>query len=168
MALTILDKIKTKYVWVSLRLGMGWLLFWGFIDKLFGLGFSTTTENAWINGGSPTTGYLQYAVGDMFGHLFEGLAGVAAVDWLFMLGLLLIGGALILGVGVKIAAYSGSLLMLLFWLSALPLEHNPIIDDHIIYIALLIGLAKVNAGQWFGLGQWWQETKLVKKYPILE
>lgn len=44
-----------------LRILVGFTFFWAFIDKLFGLGFATPSERAWINGGSPTTGYLTMA-----------------------------------------------------------------------------------------------------------
>ena len=36
-----------------LRILMGWLFLWTFLDKTFGLGFATTAEKAWIAGGSP-------------------------------------------------------------------------------------------------------------------
>ena len=85
-----------------------------------------------------------------------------------MLGLLLIGLALILGIGVKIAGYSGALMMLLIWLALLLPKHNPILDEHIIYLVVLLGLTIVKSGQWFGLGKQWANTKIVKKYPILE
>ena len=35
-----------KYVWGALRIGVGWIFLWGFLDKLFGLGFATARENA--------------------------------------------------------------------------------------------------------------------------
>jgi len=28
-------------------------------------------------------------------------------------------------------------------------------------------MSAVNAGQWLGLGKWWSNTNLVKRYPIL-
>lgn len=75
-----------------------------FVDKTFGLGFATAAEDAWINGGSPTFGFLNFATeGKLFHDFFAGLAGPVA-DWLFMAGLFGIGLALILGVGMRIAA----------------------------------------------------------------
>jgi len=145
---------------------MGWLFLWSFLDKLIGLGFATAPEDAWLAGGSPTFGYLKFATSGPFAPLFQGLAGKPFVDWLFMLGLLLMGLALILGMGVKIAGYAGALLVFLMWLSYLPPEHNPFLDEHIIYLLILIGLARVKAGQWVGLGKWWSER--VKSYPLLE
>ncbi len=84
-----------------------------------------------------------------------------------MVGLLGLGIALLLGIGMRIAAASGALLMVMMWSVALPPENNPIIDDHIVYAIVLIGLALVNAGDTFGIGRWWSNLDLVKRYPVL-
>lgn len=169
MRFEILTKLtKEQYIWVSLRLGLGWIMLWAFFDKIFGLGFATASENAWIAGGSPTTGFLSYATSGPFNGLFEGMAGVAAVDWIFMIALLLIGVTLVLGIANRIAGYSGAILVLLMWLAVLPPEHNPILDEHVIYAIALVGIAIVRPGKWIGLGEWWSNIKLVKKYPFLE
>jgi len=157
---------KVKYTWVALRIGMGWLFLWSFLDKLFGLGFATAPESAWIAGGSPTFGFLNFATSGPLAGVFQSLAGNPVTDWLYMLGMLLIGAALMAGVGVTIAGYAGTLMMLLMWLSRLPPQNNPILDEHIIYALVLIGLASVRAGQWVGLGRWWSDK--VKGYPILQ
>ena len=159
-------KDKERYIWAALRIGVGWLLLWPFLDKLFGLGFATASEDAWIAGGSPTFGYLKFATSGPFAPLFQSLAGNPVVDWLFMLGLLFVGLALLLGIGLNIAGYSGAMMMLFLWLSRLPPENNPVLDEHIVYMIVLIGLARVKAGQWFGLGKWW--SRLVKDYPALQ
>ena len=58
-----------KPIFVLLRLSMGWLFLWGFLDKTFGLNFATTPEDAWLAGGSPTYGFLSYATkGPFAGH----------------------------------------------------------------------------------------------------
>lgn len=159
---------KEKFIWIFLRLGMGWIFFWPFLDKLFGLGFATPIGKSWLSGSSPTFGFLKFGTHGPFATFFQNLAGSAFVDWLFMIGLLLIGLALILGIGVRIASFSGALILFLMWLSALPPEHNPFLDDHLIYLVILLGLTTTRSGQWFGLGKWWLGKKLVKKYPILE
>jgi thiosulfate dehydrogenase [quinone] large subunit len=162
------EYVRTEYVWASARIGLGFIILWAFLDKTFGLGFATKASSSWINGGSPTTGFLKFATSGIFEGLFTGLAGNAVVDVLFMLALLLVGVALILGVGMKIATISGALLMLLLWMANVPPANNPILDDHIIYLILLIGLMKVRAGQTLGLGKWWSNVSLVKRFPILE
>lgn len=120
-----------------LRLAMGFVFLWAFVDKLFGLGFATTADKAWINGGSPTAGFLSFAVKGPFAEFFHSLAGVAMVDWLFMLGLLFIGITLILNKYVKWGSLAGMILMAMMYLALLLPVNNPIIDDHIIYILVL-------------------------------
>ena len=157
-------KDKAANIWGVLRIAMGWLFFWAFIDKLFGLGFATPPDRAWLAGGSPTAGYLSNATAGPLAGIFQGLADSEIVKWLFMLGLLGIGLALILGIGVKIASYTGAAMMVFMFVSALLPDNNPIMDDHIIYAIVLIGLDAVGAGKTLGLGRWWAEKV---KNPIL-
>lgn len=158
---------KTRYIWAALRIAMGWLFLWAFLDKLFGLGFATTPEAAWLAGGSPTAGFLAFATSGPLAGLYQSMAGNAVVDWLFMLGLLGLGVALILGIGVQIAGYAGTLFVLLLWSANLPPANNPIMDEHIIYGLILVGLAMVRAGQWVGLGRWWYKL-VAKNLPWLQ
>ncbi|MBT4209378.1 MAG: DoxX family membrane protein [Candidatus Komeilibacteria bacterium] len=157
-----------KYIRGILRISMGWIFFWAFIDKLFGLGFATTTKKAWLNEGSPTTGFLEHASTGPLKVMFQSLAGQAWVDWAFMLGLLLIGLALILGIAMKLAAIGGVLMMLLMYLALLLPSNNPFMDDHIIYALVLIGLYLNGAGNDWGLGRKWSQSSLVQKYPCLK
>lgn len=154
-------------VWAVTRIALGWVFLWAFLDKTFGLGFATPSENAWINGGSPTTGYLENATQGPFAGAFQSMAGAAWADWLFMIGLLAIGVAFILGIGMRIAAASGALLLVLMYLATLLPENNPIIDDHIVYALVMIGLALDDAGDTWGLGRWWAEQDVVQRMPIL-
>ena len=129
---------KQKIVMVALRLSMGFIFLWAFIDKTFGLGFATTSNKAWINGGSPTSGFLSSAVKGPFADFFQSLAGVAIVDWMFMAGLLFVGLTLIFNKYVKWGAVAGAIMLLLMYLALLWPANNPIIDDHIVYILVLI------------------------------
>ena len=72
------------YIWGILRIGMGWIFLWAFFDKLFGLGFATKAEGAWVNGGSPTFGFLNFASKGPLAEIYQSMAGNAVVDWLFM------------------------------------------------------------------------------------
>lgn len=138
-----------------LRILLGTVFLWAFVDKSFGFGFATPAATSWIAGGSPTKGYLGHLEG-WFAGPFSALAGNPLVDVLFMGGLLLLGVALILGVGLRVAAAGGTLLMLLMWLTALPLQNNPVIDEHVIYAAAMIALATTKAGETWGLGRQWE------------
>lgn len=159
---------KEQWIWVSVRFALGWTFLWAFLDKTFGLGYATTSDRAWINGGSPTEGFLAYATSGPLADFYQELSGSTAVDVLFMLALISVGAALILGIGQRIAGYAGALLMILMWSSRLPPENNPVIDEHIVYLVLLIGISIVKPGKWLGLGKWWSQTSLVKRFPILE
>lgn len=151
-----------------LRLSLGWIFVWAFLDKTFGLGFTTEAGKSWLDGVSPTYGYLTFATHGPFANIFHALAGHPLVDWLYMLGLLLIGSALMLGVGVRIAGYAGATMMVLMFLAAsLPPEHNPIIDEHVIYFLILLLFTRLPVGEWLGLGKWWSKQPVVKKYPWL-
>ncbi len=156
------------YILGLTRIAMGWIFLWAFLDKTFGLGFATVKEKAWLAGGSPTTGFLTSAVKGPFASFYHSLAGNVFVDWLFMLGLLLIGMSLILGIFNKLATYSGSLLFLLMFSAVIPPSSNPLIDDHIIYILILWLLNLSNAGDYLGLRKSFSKTSLVKKFRFLE
>jgi len=157
---------KEMMVWISLRIVLGLTFLWAFFDKLFGLGFATSPDKSWLLGNSPTFGFLSNTKG-IFSTLFQGLAGSALVDWLFMLGLLLIGLALVFGVALRLAGYSGTLLMVLMWLASIPPSNNPILDDHVVYALVLIGIAVIRPYR-FGFGKYYYNCSLVKKYKILQ
>jgi thiosulfate dehydrogenase [quinone] large subunit len=176
-----------------LRLALGWTFLWAFLDKAFALGFSTgrvvdeagATVNidffgdaAWINGGSPTAGVLGFALKGPFTDFYQTITGfqmteagptsAAWVDWIYMGSMLLIGLALILGIGVKLASIGGIAWMAIFYTAtAIWPEHNPFVDDHVIGALVLAALFLANAGIYLGLGKVWQRTELVKKHPIL-
>jgi thiosulfate dehydrogenase (quinone) large subunit len=171
------DQLHTKryrrFLIAVIRVSMGWIFLWAFLDKLLGLGFATCQteaqfmcEKAWLAGGSPTAGFLIHGTSGPFATWFQALQG-PVVDWLFMIGLLGIGLALILGIGVRVAAYAGSVLLVMMYLAAPP-KTNPLLDDHIIYAMVLLLLSWVHAGYYFGLGRWWHKQAIVQKYSWLQ
>src|SRR6202140_2260633 len=135
-----------RYLWAVTRVCMGWGFLWPFLDKTFGLGHQTTAAHAWLNGGSPSFGFLSGATGP-FAGFYQSIAGAGWVNWMFMIGLL--------GIGVRIAAVSGAVLLVLMWSASLPPQDDIFMDNHIIYAIVLIGLAVVGAGNTLGLGRWW-------------
>lgn len=157
-----------KY-WEILRFILGGIFFWSFLDKTFGLGYATEPAQSWLNGVSPTYGFLQFGTeGSYFAHIFQAMAGSIIIDWLFMLGVLGIGVSLLLGIGTRVAGYSGALMMFLIYLASLPLEHHPIFDHHIVYIVILLAFTHLKVGMWYGLRKQWKKTDIVKKYPWME
>jgi thiosulfate dehydrogenase [quinone] large subunit len=150
------------YVWAVARLMLGWTFLWPFLDKTFGLHHQTPSAAAWIHGGSPTTGFLKGSVGPLAGF-YHGLAGSQLADWVFMIGLLCIGIALLAGIGVRVAAISGAVMLVLMWSASFPPANNPFMDEHLIFAVVLIGLALVSSGDTLGFGRWWAKTNLGRK-----
>ncbi|WP_129667759.1 hypothetical protein [Phytoactinopolyspora endophytica] len=148
------------------RIVLGWIFLWAFLDATFGLGYDTPAEGAWTEGESPTSGFLASRDGT-FGDLFQGMSGQVWADWMFMGGMAGLGIALTLGIGLRLAAAGGTVLMISMWMSMLPLENNPIVDIHIVYAVAMIALAFANAGDRWGLGPWWRNLGLVRQIPIL-
>lgn len=157
----------TRHVWGLARLALGWVFLWAFADKLLGLGHETTSKQAWINGGHPTRGFLKYSARGPLKGFYQHIAGAAWADWLFMIGLAGVGIALILGVGMWIAAVAGALLLVMMWSAVLPPENNPFVDYRLLFALLIIGLALEHAGDTLGLGRWWGRSRLVRRFPIL-
>lgn len=154
------------------RISLGFVFLWAFLDKTFGLHYATgaavaegSPSLAWIDGGAPSQGYLQFGTAGPLKDTFASLAGTGS-DWLFMIALLGIGLALILGIGMRIAAVSASILLVLMWLAAWTFaqgSNNPVMDDHLIYAMVAITLAVLYAGDTWGLGRWWAGRSIVQK-----
>ncbi|WP_436702143.1 hypothetical protein [Nocardioides sp. BYT-33-1] len=164
----------------ALRIGFGLTFLWAFADKLLALGYATGHDTAtdtvdrfgpaaWIHGGSPTFGFLNFGVSpdNPFHGTFTSIAGDAWADWLFMLGLLGIGLALTLGAGMRLAAITGAALYLLMWVASWPLANNPVLDEHVLGAVTLVALALTLAGDTWGVGRIWARTELVRRLPIL-
>lgn len=161
----------------GLRIAFGLTFLWAFFDKLLALGYATGTaqdgtvdrfgEAAWINGGSPTNGFLGFAADGPFKDFYNGIAGTAFADWAFMLGLLGIGLGLTLGIGMRIATVAGFVLYLMMWSVVLPPANNPVLDDHILGAISMLVLGLTGAGGTWGLGHAWSRTALVRKAPVL-
>jgi thiosulfate dehydrogenase [quinone] large subunit len=65
----------------------------------------------------------------------------------FMLALLLGGVALMLGIGTRIAAIGGAIMMLFMFLAAdVWPENNPINSSHVIEMVAFLGIATVGPG----------------------
>jgi thiosulfate dehydrogenase [quinone] large subunit len=161
------------------RLLLGFTFLWAFFDKTFGLGYTTTSSNAWIHSGSPTFGFLSHVEVGPFQGLFHSLAGNWLVNWLFMLALLGIGVALVAGVALRIMAMAGVVLLVMMWAAEWPLaRHNstgaltgstsPFVDYHLIYAITLVMIACIaGAGTIVGFGGRWAKTQIVRRHPML-
>jgi thiosulfate dehydrogenase [quinone] large subunit len=162
----------------ALRVATGFVFLWAFLDKTFGLGYSTPAAKSWIHGGSPTKGFLASVDVGPFQSAYHAVAGAWWVNWLFMLGMLGVGVALIAGIGLRVSAAAGALMMALMWFAEYPLARhtatgapsastNPLTDYHFIYAAVLIVLAVTYAGHVWGLGRRWARLPLVQRHRWL-
>ncbi len=185
-----LEPIHTKglqAVFGVLRLTLGWTFLWAFLDKAFGLGFSTGRDpatgaivffgenEAWFNGGSPTEGVFAYALNaGPFQGFYESIGNVtmtaqgpaaappAWIDVVYMGAMLLIGLGLMLGIMTRLAAVGGIIWMAIFYTAvAIWPAFNPFLNDHVVYAVVLVGLILANAGRYYGLGKVWQRVGFV-------
>ena len=159
---------KEEYLLGILRIFLGLMLVWAFFDKLLGLGFSTSPERSWLAGVSPIEGFLTNAVRGPFAEFYHAIAQSQLAVYLFMLGILLIGLSLIFGIFMRLACWSGAILFLSMWTALLPPVNHPFLDEHVIYLFLLITLYFARAGRFLGCGNLWSKTKLVKRFHFLE
>lgn len=127
-----------------LRISLGWLFFYAGITKI-------------VNPEWSSKGYLAGAkTFAWFYHALTGPGILPFIDFMNEWGLTLIGLSLILGVFVRISAWAGALLMLLYYLPVLefPLigTHSYIVDEHVVYMFALLVLGAFRAGRVWGLG----------------
>lgn len=161
-----------------LRLGLAWTFLWPFLDKTFGLGYSTSSKAAWIHGGSPTRGFLSHVSTGPLQSFFHSISGNLFIDWLFMLTLLGVGVALALGVVLRFAAVCGSFVLLMMWIAKWPMARfdakgvatastNPFLNYDLFYILGLFVVAAAATVPLWGLGSWWRAKTNVIAHPFL-
>ena len=91
------------------------------------------------------------------------------VDPLNSWGITLIGVALLLGVGVRLASWAGAVMMILYYFPhyTFPtVPHGYIVEEHIIDAALFVLIAVLPAAQSFGLAKYLRKTFL-GRVPIV-
>jgi thiosulfate dehydrogenase [quinone] large subunit len=154
------------YALVSMRVVMGWVLLQGGLTKLVTY-LDANPENNWT-----AAGFLQNAVpeGNPFTDIFASMAGMPLVDGLVMWGLTLTGLGLIIGAAVRWNAFWGAVMMMMFWaasltgglMAGLPVAHGWVVDDHLVYAALLFGLGAVGSGRILGLDARLEQLSVVQ------
>jgi thiosulfate dehydrogenase [quinone] large subunit len=159
------------YAIVALRVVMGWTLFQGGVTKLVTY-LDADPSNDWT-----AAGFLLNAIpeGNPLAWLWPILAEAPLIDVLNVAGLTLTGLGLILGAFVRWNAFWGAVMMLFYWLAALqggllaglPVAHGWVVDDHLVYAALLFGLGAIGAGRVLGVDAWLERREAVRSNPWL-
>ncbi len=138
---------QTQVSFLFLRLTMGFLFLYAGLSKIM--------NPAWS-----AAGFLSGA--KTLAPLYHWLALPANIGWVNVLnewGLTLLGVSLILGIFVRLSSKLGIALMLLYYIPGLeglhPNPHALIIDEHIVYIAVLVLFASFRVGRFYGFDGWW-------------
>lgn len=128
---------------VILRISLGWLMFYAGLTKI-------------INPDWTAAGYLKSA--KTFSGVYNWMASpgiIEIINFINAWGLTLLGISLILGLLVRISSPLGAVLMLLYYIPILEFPyidtHSFLVDEHIIYILVLIFFAAANVGTVYGL-----------------
>ena len=159
------------YALVSMRVVMGWVLLQGGLTKLVTY-LNATPDDNWT-----AAGYLANAIpaGNPFTGMFAAMAGMPLVDILVMWGLTLTGLGLIIGWLVRYNAFWGAVMMMMFWaasltgglMQGLPVAHGWVVDDHLVYAALLFGLGAAGSGRILGLDAYIEKLAFVENNRVL-
>ena len=136
---------KQKTALLLLRLATGWYMFYAGITKI-------------INPAWSAEGYLNSAKN--FPELYKWFASpeiLPFVNFANEWGLALLGISLITGIWVKWSSRLGILLMLLYYLPILdglkPDTHSLLVDQHIIFILILLFFSFTPKGELWGLNK---------------
>ncbi len=151
----------TKFQKISLfcsRIIIGWMFFWAGITKVIDPKWSA---DFYLKGAKLLPGF--------YGWLLDP-AVLPCVNFVNEWGLTLLGVSLILGIGVRLSSILGAILMLLYYIPLgfpYPNPHAYIVDEHIVYMAILIYFASIRAGRFWGLDNMFSNSALGFKYPWL-
>ncbi|MEK7067342.1 MAG: DoxX family protein [Patescibacteria group bacterium] len=142
-----------------LRVSMGWLFFYAGITKALNPEWSAA---GYLRGAKTFTDFYQWLLQPNI---------LPAINFMNEWGLTLLGISLIAGVFVRLSSFSGAFLMLLYYFPILnfpyPNSYSFIVDEHIIYISVLLLLANFRAGRVWGLENWCSNLPLCSRFPRL-
>jgi len=141
-----------------LRISLGWLFFYAGITKVFNPEWSAA---GYLQGAKTFAGFYQWLLQPEI---------LPIVNFLNEWGLTLLGVALILGVFVRLSSVLGAILMLMYYFPALEfpyIGHSYIVDEHIIYVLILLLFANLRAGRVWGLENWCSNLPICSKFPKL-
>ncbi len=140
-----------------MRLVFGWIFVWSGFDKLIR--------------GFDSSGFLVNATQGPLHSWFVSLGGNTAatdvINPLVVWGQILIGLALIFGVGTRFALFWAAAMVFMFYLAQFPPANNPFMDDHLVYIVMFGLLGALGAGRILGVDAIIERLPWVRKMPVL-
>src|SRR3989344_5877341 len=141
---------SAKFPLFVLRLALGWVMLYAGITKIM--------NPDWTAGGALSNATF-------FSEFFARLAQpdlLPFVDLFNAWGLTLLGVSLILGAFVRVSAFLGGALMILYYLAFYDDAHSFYVEDHIIYALVLFMFFAIGAGRVWGL-----DKKISKSIPFV-
>jgi thiosulfate dehydrogenase [quinone] large subunit len=141
-----------------LRIAMAWIFLWSGLDKLMG---DWTSAGFLVNAAEgPLEGW--------FVDLGTNTAAVDVIDGLVIWGQILIGISLMLGVATRVSLFWAGAMIFMFYIAQFPPEHNPFLDEHIVYIGVFLLLGALGAGRILGLDPLIEKLRFVRRIPGVE
>ena len=131
-----------KFFLALSRITVGWMFFYAGITKVLNPQWSA---EGYLKGAKAFTWFFQILLDPSV---------LPIINFMNKWGLTLLGVSLILGLFVRFSSLLGVLLMALYYIALgfpYPNPHSYIVDEHIIYIAILLFFAAIKAGRVFGL-----------------
>ena len=146
-------------VWIALlRAVVGWWFFHAGVTKLIESGLQFTSGPAYLRGMSDTVlGPLAVWMGTAIPGVIEAIVPLAET---------LIGLALLVGVFVRLAAFSGAVFMTFFWVGNAAFGHG-VVNGDLMGLLLFVTLMVLGAGRYYGLDGVVERLAPVENHPRL-
>jgi thiosulfate dehydrogenase [quinone] large subunit len=142
------------------RILIGVIFLWAGLEKVIGGAGEWSAKGFLAFGTSGTLGWpfvTEVAEGTVFNPTHDFWVGLSAnagamsvINLLVPFGQVAIGVALILGIATRFAALMGSLMMLFFFFAAWDFAYG-IVNQHLTYTVVTLGLGVIGAGNYYGL-----------------
>lgn len=142
------------------RILIGVIFLWAGLEKVIGGAGEWSAKGFLAFGTSGTLGWpfvTEVAEGTVFNPTHDFWVGLSAnagamsvINLLVPFGQVAIGTSLILGIATRFASLMGSLMMLFFFFAAWDFAYG-IVNQHLTYTVVTLGLGVIGAGNYYGL-----------------
>jgi thiosulfate dehydrogenase [quinone] large subunit len=142
------------------RVVIGVIFLWAGLEKVIGGAGEWSAKGFLAFGTSGTLGWpfvTEVAEGTVFNPTHDFWVGLSAnagamsvINLLVPFGQVAIGTSLILGIATRFASAMGALMMLFFFFAAWDFAYG-IVNQHLTYAVVTLGLGVIGAGNYYGL-----------------